>query len=77
MKKKNKRKGLTSVQLKPSIARMLEAYAKRGISKSEIINHALREYLLEKEFAAIRNRLVPFAQAQGLYTDEDVDRALA
>lgn len=77
MKKKPARRGLTSVQLRPRIAEMLEAYASQGISKSEIINHALRDYLLDKEFQAIRHSLLPTAQARGIYTDDDVDRLLA
>jgi len=75
--KDKKRLGLTSVQLRPRVAKMLEAYAKRGVSKSEVINHALREYLLNQEFQAVRNQLLPLAQARGIYTDEDVENALS
>ncbi len=70
------RKGMTSVQLKPQIAKMLEYYAKQGISKSEMINEALRQYLVKKEFQGIREKMVPYAQVKKLYTDEDIERAL-
>ena len=70
------RKGVTSVQLKPPIAKMLERFAKQGVSKSEMINEALRQYLAEKEFHGIRERMVPYARAKKLYTDEDIERAL-
>lgn len=70
-----KRKGLTSVQLRPKIARMVALMVSReGMSKSEIINEALRRFLLEKEFQGIREKAIPFAQAKGIYTDEDVER---
>ncbi len=76
MKRKEKREGLTSVQIRPQIARMMEKFARRGLSKSELINEALRQYLIEKEFQELRNELLPYAQAKGIYTDEDVERLL-
>lgn len=76
MKRKEKREGLTSVQIRPQIARMMEKFARRGLSKSELINEALRQYLIEKEFQELRNELLPHAQAKGIYTDEDVERFL-
>ncbi|OQA54681.1 MAG: hypothetical protein BWY42_01653 [Candidatus Omnitrophica bacterium ADurb.Bin277] len=72
-----KRKGLTSVQLRPKIAKMVATLMTReGMTKTEIINEALRRYLLEKEFQGIREKLIPYAQAKGIYTDEDVERIL-
>ena len=70
------RKGMTSVQLKPQIAKMLQCFADKGISKSEMINEALRQYLVKKEFQGIREKMVPYARAKKLYTDEDIERAL-
>ena len=70
------RKGMTSVQLKPQIAKMLAYFSKQGISKSEMINEALRQYLAEKEFQGVREKMVPYARAKKLYTDEDIERAL-
>lgn len=72
---KVKRRGLTSVQIRPPIAKMLERLAGQGISKSEVINEALRQYLMEREFQEIRAQLIPYAQAKRIYTDEDVERA--
>lgn len=71
----SKREGITSVQLRPEIVSRMNRYVRRGISKSEIINEALRQYLIEKELQEIRRQLVPLAQAKGIYTDEDVERA--
>ena len=71
---KKKRQGLTSVQMRPEIARMIARYVKEGMSKSEIINEALRQYLIEKELQDIKRRLLPLAQAKGIYTDSDVER---
>lgn len=69
-----KREGLTSVQIKPRLARMIQFFIKRGMSKSQLINEALEQYLVDKELQEIRRGLLPFAQAKGIYTDEDVKR---
>ncbi len=50
--------------------------AASGLSKSDLAREALRRYLMVGEFRALRRKLVPRTQAQGLHTDEDVFRAL-
>ena len=76
MRQKNKREGLTSVQIRPQITKRLAYFIKQGMSKSEIINQALHEYLIDREIEEMRKRLIPYAQAKGIYTEEDVDRVL-
>lgn len=76
MKKRTRRPGLTSVQIRPEVAKLLQRFVKTGLSKSELINEALRQYLIEKEFQGIREKMIPYAQAKGIYTDEDVERFL-
>ena len=76
MRRKLKREGITSVQIRPQIARMMTRFTKQGFSKTELINEALRQYLIEKELNEIRSKLIPYAQAKGIYTDEDVERFL-
>lgn len=71
-----KRVGLTSVQIRPQLAKLLAQLAKKGLSKSEVINEALRQYFIEKEFQGLRSRLIPYAQKKGVYTDEDLERLL-
>ncbi len=43
-----------------------------GRNRSEIIRDALRRYLTILEFESLRQRLMPFAEARGYLTDEDV-----
>lgn len=74
--KKTKRIGLTSVQIRPQIAKDLARIVKKGVSKGYVINEALRQYLAERKLDEIRNWMVPLAQAKGIYTDEDVERLL-
>lgn len=76
MKTNAKRPGLTSVQIQPQVLIMLTPLLKEGHTKAEIINEALRQYCLEKEFEMVREKLLPYAQAKGIYTDEDVKRLL-
>jgi metal-responsive CopG/Arc/MetJ family transcriptional regulator len=76
MKIKIKREGLTSVQLRPEISKKMVFFLKMGISKSELINEALRQYLVEREIQELRSRMIPLAQAKGIYTDDDVERFL-
>lgn len=76
MAQPQKRAGLTSVQIRPQIAKMLVPYLRGGASKSELINEALRQYLIEKEFQEMRSKMIPFAQARGIYTEEDIEKKL-
>lgn len=44
---------------------------------SDIARESLRRYVAAQKFKAVRNKMLPFAEAQGLLTDEDVFKALA
>ena len=50
--------------------------AEAGLSKSDLTREALRRYLRVTDMHALRARLVPQAQAQGIHSDEDVFRQL-
>ncbi|HET8551361.1 MAG TPA: ribbon-helix-helix protein, CopG family [Gammaproteobacteria bacterium] len=43
-----------------------------GVSRSDLLREALKEYLFVKEFRALRTRMVAQAQVNGIFTDEDV-----
>ncbi len=43
-----------------------------GVSRSDLVREAVREYLFIRRFRALRQELMPYAEAQGIYTDEDV-----
>ncbi len=76
MKDKSKGSVLTTIRIRPQIAKMLNKVASLGMSKTELINEALRQFLIERGFQEIRSRMVPLAQSKGIYTDEDVERLL-
>ncbi len=44
---------------------------------SDIVRESLRRYVAIEKFRSIRRKILPFAEAQGLLTDEDVFKALS
>jgi predicted transcriptional regulator len=44
---------------------------------SDIVRESLRRYVAVERFRAIRRKILPFAEAQGLLTDDDVFQALS
>jgi len=67
-----------TIRLDPNLEKDLDRLAKSsGRTKSEIAREALRRQVAVARFRALRKTTLPFAQAQGLLTDEDVLRALA
>jgi metal-responsive CopG/Arc/MetJ family transcriptional regulator len=49
-----------------------EAVAEEGISRSDLVRQALRDFLFSRRFRAMRRDLIPHAKSQGIYSDEDV-----
>ena len=47
-----------------------------NIPVSDIVRESIRKYILVHRFRRLRNRVLPFAEAQGLLTDEDIFREL-
>jgi predicted transcriptional regulator len=54
--------------------RLVKAARKSGKTRSEIAREALRRQLRISQFEALRRRIMPFAEARGYLTDEDVFR---
>jgi len=44
---------------------------------SDVVRESLRRYVATRKFRLIRNKILPFAESQGLLTDEDVFQALS
>ena len=66
-------KASLNVSLPPDISSELDALVKRtGKSRSEVVREAVRRQISLERFRALREKLVPKAQARGLYTDDDV-----
>lgn len=62
-----------TIRLDPELARQLTRLARRtGRSRSEVVREALRRQLALAQFEDLRRRIMPFAEARGYLTDEDV-----
>jgi len=51
---------------------LAKASERSGKNRSEIAREALRRQLRLAQFEELRKRIMPFAEARGLLTDEDV-----
>jgi predicted transcriptional regulator len=52
--------------------RLNEASRRSGRSRSEVVREALHRQLRLTRFESLRRRVMPFAEARGFLTDEDV-----
>lgn len=67
-----------SVSLPESLKGELDRLTESAqVSRSDIIREALRAYLFAYRFRELRQSLSPYAEAQGIYTDEDVFRIVS
>jgi predicted transcriptional regulator len=67
-----------SVRLDHELQRRLDRVCKRsGRSRSEIVRDALQRQLTLLQFEQARRQLMPFAEARGYLTDEDVYREIS
>ena len=71
-------KGTLTIRLDENLERLLDQVCKRtGQNRSEIVREALRRQLALHRFEEPRRRVLPFAEARGYLTDEDVLRDLS
>ncbi len=64
-----------TIRLDPDLERQLKRLARRtGRSCSELVRDALRRQLALTQLDDLRQRIMPFAEARGYLTDEDVFR---
>ncbi len=62
-----------TIRLDPSLEKLLDKVcAQTGRSRSEVVRDALRRQLTLQLVDELRRQVIPFAEARGIYTDEDV-----
>ena len=62
-----------TISLPKAVRRELDKVAKEeGISRSDVLRQSLEDFLFVRRFRRLRQRMMAAAQAQGIYTDEDV-----
>jgi predicted transcriptional regulator len=64
-----------TIRLDDKLDRELSRLARKsGRTRSEVARDALRRQLLVQEFRQLRQEILPYAEAAGWLTDEDVFR---
>ena len=62
-----------TIRLDPDLEKQLDRVARKsGRSRSDIARDALRRQLAVLQFEQVRRQIMPFAEARGFLTDEDV-----
>lgn len=62
-----------TISLPQGIRRELDRIAKEeGVSRSDVLRQSLDDFIFARRFRRLRQRMMATAQAQGIYTDEDV-----
>jgi metal-responsive CopG/Arc/MetJ family transcriptional regulator len=62
-----------TISLPRAIRRELDRIAKEeGVSRSDVLRQSLDDFLFVRRFRQLRQRMMAAAQAQGIFTDEDV-----
>ena len=62
-----------TISLPQAVRRELDRIAKEdGVSRSDVLRQSFEEFLFVRRFRRLRQRMMATAQAQGIYTDEDV-----
>jgi predicted transcriptional regulator len=64
-----------TIRLDDDLDKLLtKAVRQSGKNRSEVAREALRRQLRITQFEALRRKIMPFAEARGYLTDEDVFR---
>lgn len=62
-----------TISLPKAVRREIDRIAKEeGVSRSDVLRQSLEDFLFMRRFRQLRQRMMASAQAQGIYTDEDV-----
>ena len=71
-------KSTITIRLPDKVQKELDKVVKaEKTSKSEVIREAVERYLAIKRFHQLRKAVLPFAEAQGLLTDEDIFNSIS
>ena len=62
-----------TISLPEQVRLDLDRVAKQeGVSRSDIVRESVRDYLFIRQFRGLRQKMLPKAAQQGIYTDQDV-----
>lgn len=64
---------MLSIRLDDNLQALLDKASRRSQkSRSEVAREALRRQLRISQFESLRRRIMPYAEAQGYLTDDDI-----
>jgi predicted transcriptional regulator len=67
-----------TIRLEPELEKLLDTVCKEsGRSRSDILRDALKRQLSILRLEQLRRQIMPFAEARGYLTDEDVFKAIS
>ncbi len=71
-------RGTITLRLPEKLQKDLDKVVKaEKTSKSDVIRDAIERYIALKRFQQLRKKVLPFAEAEGLVTDEDIFKAIS
>ena len=66
-------RNVLTISLPKELQKKIDKIVKeKNCTRSDLVRESLKNYLFEIEFEKLRNKLIPKAQKQGIFTDEDV-----
>ncbi len=67
-----------TIRLEPELQKLLDKVCKQsGRTRSDVLRDALKRQLSILRFEQLRRQVLPFAEARGYLTDEDVSKAIS
>jgi predicted transcriptional regulator len=67
-----------TIRIEPDLQKLLDKVCKQsGRTRSDVVRDSLKRQLSIIRFEHLRRQVLPFAEARGYLTDEDVNKALS
>lgn len=67
-----------TIRLEPQLQKLLDQVCKQsGRTRSDVLREAIVRQLSIIRFEQLRRQIMPFAEARGYLTDEDVNKAIS
>ena len=67
-----------TIRIPDDLRKQLQKISKaEGKPVSDIVRESLKRYLTLYEFERLRAMTIPYAEAQGIYTDEDIFKLIS
>jgi predicted transcriptional regulator len=67
-----------TIRIEPDLQKLLDKVCKQsGRTRSDVVRDSLKRQLSIIRFEQLRRQVLPFAEARGYLTDEDVSKAVS